>query len=106
MAIGAKQFVVHDALDINFESSLRSSSFTPNTTVASISSFGGTVKTTFLAPASICFSRDFLSAKMPVDSITISMSSSFQGNSEGFATETNFISLSSIFNISSLRVTS
>jgi len=78
LAIGAKQFVVHDALDINFESSLRSPSFTPNTTVASISSFGGTVKTTFLAPASICFSRDFLSAKIPVDSITISMSSSFQ----------------------------
>ncbi|GIS38247.1 MAG: hypothetical protein Ct9H90mP10_06480 [Actinomycetota bacterium] len=67
-AIGAKQLVVQDALEINLSSGFKELSFTPKTIVASISSLGGTVRTTFFAPEEICLSNESLSLKKPVDS--------------------------------------
>ena len=54
LAIGARQLVVHDALDTSWASGVRSASLTPSTTVASIGSLDGTVRTTRLAPAARC----------------------------------------------------
>ena len=94
LAIGAKQFVVHDALETILSSGFKSLSFTPKTIVASISSLGGTVSNTFLAPADMCLLRDSLSLKIPVDSITTSTSNSFHGSSAGSFIEVSLITLS------------
>ena len=74
--------------------------------VASISSLGGTVSSTFLAPAIICLFNDSLSVKIPVDSTTISTFKSFHGNSEGSDIDISFISRSLIFSMSFLIVIS
>ena len=99
-AIGAKQFVVHEALDTILSSGFKSSSFTPRTIVASISSFGGTVSNTFLAPAFRCLLRDSLSLKIPVDSITTSTFNSLHGSSAGSFIEVSFITRSSTKSLS------
>ena len=52
-AIGAKQFVVHEAAEMIVSSAVKMSSFTPNTTVGRSLPAGAEI-TTFLAPASIC----------------------------------------------------
>ena len=93
-AMGARQLVVHDALEIRLSFSVRESSFTPRTTVASISSLGGTVRTTFFAPELMCFSKDDLSRKKPVDSTTKSTPKSLQGMFAGSSCEINFMVLS------------
>jgi hypothetical protein len=72
-ATGARQFVVQDALLMILCSGFRMSWFTPITTIASISSFAGTVSTTFFAPASTCFWQPSRLAKIPVASTTKSI---------------------------------
>ena len=57
--------------------------------VASISSLGGTVSNTFLAPASRCLFNDSLSLNIPVDSTTTSTFISFHGRSAGSLIEVN-----------------
>src|SRR6056297_3525584 len=47
---GARQLVVHDALDTHWSSDLSASSFTPRTIILSIASLEGTVRITFFAP--------------------------------------------------------
>ena len=69
-------------------------SFTPKTIVASISSLGGTVRTTFFAPEEICLSNESLSLKKPVDSTTKSTPKSLQGISPGSLWDINLIFLS------------
>ena len=88
---------MHEAFETILCSGLKSSSFTPRTIVASISSFGGTVSKTFLAPAFKCLFKESLSLNIPVDSITTSISKSFQGKSAGSFTEINLIDLSPTF---------
>ena len=83
MAIGAKQFVVQDALDTMLSSAVRISSLTPNTMVFK-SPLAGAEITTFLAPASMCFAAPSFDAKTPVDSTTISMPCCPHGRSAGF----------------------
>ena len=82
-AIGARQFVVQEAFE-TMRCSLRSaSSFTPTTTIASISSFGGTVRTTLFAPASRCFCSFSRVTSFPVASTTTSTPSFPQGSFAG-----------------------
>ncbi len=59
LAIGARQLVVQEALEMILCSGFRSSSLTPRTMVASISSLAGTVRRTCLAPASRCLLQRF-----------------------------------------------
>src|SRR6187551_2943909 len=54
LAIGARQFVVHDAFETIVCAEVNFLWFTPITKVG-VSSFAGAEKTTFLAPAEICF---------------------------------------------------
>ena len=96
---------MQDAFDTILSSGLRSPSLTPRTIVASISSFGGTVSNTFLAPASRCLFNDSLSLNIPVDSTTTSTSISFQGSSAGSLIEVNCIVLSSTINLSPATLT-
>src|SRR5687767_15738251 len=56
LAIGARQLVVQEALETSLCSRHSISSIAPMTTMASISSLGGTVRTTRGAPPSRCFS--------------------------------------------------
>src|SRR5659263_522134 len=49
-ATGARQFVVHEALDMHWCSGLSILSFKPTTIIASMASFAGTVRITFFAP--------------------------------------------------------
>jgi hypothetical protein len=67
-ASGARQFVVQEALETMRSVGFSVSSFTPITTIASIASFGGTVRTTRFAPASMCFWQSSRRVKMPVAS--------------------------------------
>src|SRR3954451_22138940 len=78
-AIGATQFVVHEALEmIACFSPSYWSSFTPSTSVMS-GSVAGAEMTTFFAPASRCFCAPSRPVKNPVDSITTSTSRSRHG---------------------------
>ena len=71
-AIGATQFVVHDALEtMSCAAGSYASSLTPRTTVMS-GSVAGAEMTTFFAPASRCFCAPWRSVKKPVDSRTTS----------------------------------
>src|SRR3989344_7945555 len=87
------QFVVQEALLIN-SSPLYLSSLTPSKNVPTFpppcpsvalaeEGFAGALKTTFFAPASRCQRIPSSSANLPVDSITTSTPSSFQGSSAG-----------------------
>src|SRR3954469_3535995 len=82
-AIGARQFVVHDAFEMMwcvFGSYL--SSLTPSTTEKS-GFLAGAVMTTFFAPAAICLAAESRSVKRPVDSKTTSTPRSFHGSCAG-----------------------
>ena len=101
LATGAKQLVVHDALDIiSSVFGSYSLSFTP-TTIILTSALPGAVNNTFFAPALRCFDKPSLSLKAPVESITRSTPNSFHGNSSGFLLFTTVISLSPILILSS-----
>ena len=58
-------------------------SFTPITTALMSLELGGAEIITFFAPAVMCFPAVALSKKKPVDSITTSISKSFQGKLAG-----------------------
>src|SRR4051794_32088164 len=96
-AIGATQFVVHDAFEmIACCSASYWSSFTPSTRVMS-GSVAGAEMITFFAPASRCFCADARSVKKPVDSITTSTPRSRQGKLAGSRSASPFRSLPSTF---------
>mmetsp|Transcript_2043 Transcript_2043/g.4924 ORF Transcript_2043/g.4924 Transcript_2043/m.4924 type:complete len:264 (-) Transcript_2043:111-902(-) len=81
---GARQLVVHEALEMMGACGSNSSSaLTPMTYVGMSSPFAGAVMSTFLAPASMCFSHPAWSVKTPVDSMTRSIFRSFHGSSSG-----------------------
>src|SRR3954451_16474908 len=83
LAIGATQFVVHDAFEmIACLSASYWSSLTTSTSVMS-GSVAGAEMITFFAPASRCFCADARSVKKPVDSITTSTSKSRHGRLAG-----------------------
>ncbi len=67
--IGAKQLVVHDALEKIFWSAFNSVLLTPITYIG-VWSLDGADNTTFLAPASRCLPAVSSVKKKPVDSIT------------------------------------
>ena len=69
LAIGARQFVVHDALEMMFWLPSYMSSLTPSTMVMS-SSVAGAEMITFFAPASRWPLAFVALVKMPVDSTT------------------------------------
>src|SRR6478735_8165169 len=78
-AIGATQFVVHDAFEMMWCCSASYlSSLTPSTIVMSGSVAGAEI-TTLAAPAVRCCDAPSRSVKRPVDSTTTSTSTSFQG---------------------------
>ena len=72
LARGARQLVVHDALDTMSSESLYSSELTPMTNMGA--SPEGAEMTTFLAPASMCFCAPSREVNTPVDSTTKSTS--------------------------------
>ena len=89
-ATGASPFVVHDALlMIVCLSGSKVPSFTPSTIVLS-SFFAGAEMITLRAPASMCARALVASVKKPVDSMTMSMSSAFQGSSAGLRSASTF----------------
>ena len=76
--MGARQFVVQDAFDTRRCSARSVSSLTPMTIMASISSFGGTVRMTRFAPDARWPSRRARVRKAPVASMTMSAPSAPQ----------------------------
>src|SRR5579862_78333 len=97
-AMGATQFVVHDALEtIECFSASYWSSLTPSTSVMS-GSVAGAEMTTFCAPASRCFCAPSRSVKNPVDSRTTSTSRSRHGRLAGSRSASPVSSLPATFN--------
>src|SRR3954466_1012123 len=83
LATGARQLVVHDALDTTWWLSLSYwSKLTPRTTVTS-GYVAGAEMMTFLAPASRCLAASARLVKKPVDSITTSTPRSPHGSAPG-----------------------
>src|SRR3984893_6333130 len=83
LAIGARQFVVQDALEIMWcLAASYTPSFTPRTTVTS-SFFAGAEMITFLTGPRMCFLASLASVKWPVDSSTIWAPTDSQGNFAG-----------------------
>ena len=85
LAIGAKQFVVHEALEKTKSSFVITLSFTPNTTV--LASGDGAEITTFFAPAITCNKACSFFKKRPVDSKTTSTFNFAHGRSWGLGHE-------------------
>ncbi len=83
LTIGARQLVVQEAFDRKTSLPVSSSSFTPMTIVASISSFAGAVRRTFFAPAVTCIWSFSRLVNTPVPSTTMSAPRSFHGSFEG-----------------------
>src|SRR3954468_964343 len=95
LANGARQFVVHDALEITSCFSLSYwFSLTPRTIVMS-GSVAGAEMTTFFAPASRCLAASSRFVKKPVDSSTTSTPRSLHGNCAGSRFSNTLISLPS-----------
>ena len=92
-AIGARQFVVQDALETTFMSGVYLSRLTPQTNIGA--SLDGAEMTTFFAPALMCASAFAVSVKTPVDSTTYSAPTSPHGISSGFIFAKNLTSLPS-----------
>ncbi len=93
LATGARQFVVHEALEIiECFSGIYSSLLTPIHMVMS-SSFAGAEMMTFFAPAFKWSSALSRVLKRPVHSSTTSMPRSFQGRLPGSLSASTFISL-------------
>ncbi len=67
MVRGARQFVVHDALETTFILLSYFPSLTPTTNIG-VSSFGGADKITFFAPLYMCNSPFYFVKNTPVDS--------------------------------------
>ena len=104
-AKGARQFVVQEAFEMMWCSSLLYwSSFTPMTMVMS-SFLAGAEMTTFLAPASRCALALVPSVKKPVDSTTTSTPSSPQGRLAGSRSESTLTAWPSATNPSSVTST-
>src|SRR6202162_4355445 len=94
LAIGATQFVVHEALDTMWcVAGSYASSFTPITTVMS-SSLAGAEMMTFFAPASRCARAVGPVVNRPVDSITTSTPRSRHGSLAGSRSARILIDLS------------
>src|SRR6201988_648564 len=81
-AIGARQLVVHEPLEMTTWSFVILSSLMPETTVASALSAGAETSTR-LAPAGRCAAGLFLAGKMPVHSSAMSTPRSFHGSFDG-----------------------
>src|SRR3954468_13864592 len=106
LANGARQFVVHDALEMTWWLSLSYwSKLTPSTTVAS-GSVAGAEMMTFFAPASRCLAASSRFVKNPVDSITTSMPRSPQGSAPGSRSASTLTSRPSTVSASSPTDTS
>src|SRR3954469_23138438 len=104
-ATGARQFVVHDALEITVWFSLSyASSFTPRASVTS-APLAGAEMITFLAPASRWAAALSRSVKRPVDSITTSAPTSPHGRLPGSRSEKTRSSLPSTTRPSSVAST-
>jgi hypothetical protein len=69
LANGAKQLVVHEALDTTFKFEVYYSWLTPITNIG-VSSLGGALMTTFLAPPPRCFPAVSEVVNTPLDSQT------------------------------------
>mmetsp|Transcript_5799 Transcript_5799/g.19535 ORF Transcript_5799/g.19535 Transcript_5799/m.19535 type:complete len:370 (+) Transcript_5799:322-1431(+) len=91
LANGAKQFVVHDALDTIVADGSYWSALTPTTYVGMSDPLAGAVMTTFLAPAWMCLPAPGPSRKTPVPSMTISMPISFHGKFNGSRSDTTLM---------------
>ena len=92
--MGARQFVVQEALEITLSCSVNVSWFTPITTVGT-SPLAGAEMITRPAPASRCLPALSLSVKNPVDSITTSTPRDRHGNSTGSRSASTMTSLPS-----------
>ncbi len=105
LASGARQLVVHDAFEITvcFAAS-NTESFTPMQIVASASPLGAEMTTRPTLPPR-CFAALSRPVKMPVDSITTSMSWSDHGISSGSITPRRGTSRPSMVKPSSLAAT-
>ena len=95
MANGARQFVVHEALEMIKSSFVNVSWLTPKTTVLSTPLPGAEIKTLF-APASKCAPAASLVVNRPVHSKTISMPNLGQGKFLGSRSEKQAIFCPSI----------
>ena len=84
-AKGARQLVVHEALETMFAEASYSSALTPTTYVGMSLPLAGAVMTTFFAPAWMCLPAPGPSRKTPVPSMTMSMPIASQGEVEGIA---------------------
>ena len=105
-AIGATQFVVHEAFDKTLcDAGSYWSSFTPSTSVMS-SPVAGAEMMTFFAPPRRWPAALSLSVKIPVDSTTISTPSPAHGRSAGFRSEKTLTVRPSISRSAPLGVTS
>lgn len=82
LAMGARQLVVQEALEIIGSFPCRVCSFTPNTTVG-IFPWAGAEMTTRCAPAVRCLLAPSWSVNRPVASSTIVMPKAFQGSCAG-----------------------
>merc|ERR1719298_313143 len=88
-ASGARQLVVHDALDSTMMSDVYLVWFTPMTNIGA--SAEGAEMMTFFAPPARCALAFSMVVKMPVDSQTMSAPLAPQGTSVGFLTAKNLI---------------
>src|SRR5918999_1462949 len=97
LATGARQLVVHDALEMMWwlSASYVSSKLTPSATVAS-GSVAGAEMITFLAPASRCLAASSRLVNRPVDSITTSAPRSPHGSAAGSRSASTLTSRPSI----------
>src|SRR5690625_2692800 len=86
LATGARQLVVHEALEIIWSLAFKVSWLTPYTTVAS-TLVPGAEMMTFFAPASMCAWALSRLVKIPVHSYTTSTFRSPQGSLEGSRSE-------------------
>merc|ERR1719238_153470 len=96
-ARGAKQFVVHEALDKMLISGVYLSLFTPMTNMGA--SAEGAEMMTFFAPPLRCALALSIVVKIPVDSHTISAPASPHGTSSAFLTAKNLMALPSIVRV-------
>ena len=105
LAAGARQFVVHDALEMTWcWSGSYLSKLTPSTTVMS-SLEAGALMMTFFAPASRCAFALVASVKKPVDSMTTSAPRSAQGSAPGSRSASTFTVVPSTTSPSSVAST-
>mmetsp|Transcript_28817 Transcript_28817/g.66194 ORF Transcript_28817/g.66194 Transcript_28817/m.66194 type:complete len:222 (-) Transcript_28817:213-878(-) len=97
LASGARQLVVHEALERMLMSFLYSKWLTPMTNIGA--SAEGAEMITFLAPPCKCIDAFSITVKMPVDSQTMSAPFSPHGTSVGFLTARKAIFLPSTISI-------